>query len=173
MKVSEVTMKPIKKSVKARPKALSVAAPVKKDSEYEEDFSKWANNQARFLKRGEFERLDMDNLIEEIADLSKREKQRLTSYLEVLLMHMLKVKFQHEKHTSSWDRSIKVASHKAQKTLSENPSLKQKLKEIVDDAYFSARLEAVDETGLDESKFPEKCPWSLKDIFHDLEKKYC
>lgn len=167
-------MKTIKKTVKCSPRRLSIAAPAfaKGGLEYEKDFSKWANNQARFLKRGEFERLDMDNLIEEIADLSKREKQRLTNYLEVLLMHMLKVKFQPKKHISSWDRSIKVASHKAQKTLSENPSLKSKLKEIVADAYFSARIEATDETGMDESKFPEECPWEIKEIFPTLEKKY-
>ncbi len=171
----EVTMKTVKKTVKVNPKRHSIVAPasVRKELEYEKDFSNWANNQAKYLKRGEFEKLDMGNLIEEIADLSKREKQRLISYLEVLLMHMLKVKYQKTKQTGSWDRSIKVASHKVQKTLSENPSLKAKLKDIVDDAYFSARLEAANETELDENIFPEKCPWTLKEIFPDLEKKYC
>ena len=55
-------------------------------------------------------------------------------------MHKLKVAFQPDKHTTSWDLSIKEASYKAHKVLSENPSLKSKLKEIVSDAFFSARL---------------------------------
>jgi hypothetical protein len=142
-------------------------------SSYDKDFAKWANDQAMFLKKQEFSKLDIKNLIEEIEDLSKREKQRLASHLENLLMHMLKVKYQPSKHSKSWDHTIKNSNHKAHKTLQENPSLKSKLKEILEDAYFSARLDASSETGLDEKTFPEKCPWALKEIFPDLEKKYC
>jgi hypothetical protein len=75
-------------------------------------------------------------------------------------------------HAIAWDLSIKEANHKAQKTLKENPSLKPKLKEIVEDAYFSARIRAALETKMQEKIFPEKCPWSLKDLFPTLEKKY-
>ncbi len=139
---------------------------------YEKDFSKWANTQARLLKKGEYSKLDIDNLIEEIEDLSKREKQRLISHLEILLMHLLKVKFQPEMHTVSWDLSIKEARHKANKALRENPSLKSKLKEILEDAYFTARLKAALETKMPEKTFPEICPWDPKELFIDLEKKY-
>lgn len=163
-------MKPIKKTVKASVKRLTVSASRKK--EYEKDFSKWADHQAMLLKEGDFEKLDIDHLIEEIQDLGKREKQMLTSYLENLLMHKLKIKYQPKKHTNSWDNSIELASHKAQKTLSENPSLKPKLKEILEDSYFSARLLAASETNLSKDTFPGKCPWSLNEIFPALEKKY-
>lgn len=168
-------MKNIKKIVKSNPKKLSISASASLESEleYEKDFSKWAHNQALFLKKREFAKLDMDNLIEEIEDLSKREKQRLTSYLENLLMHLLKVHYQPEMRTGSWDASIKEATYKVKKTLSENPSLKPKLKEVLKDAYFAARLKAVVETQLKEETFPESCQWSLKEIFPDLEKKYC
>ncbi len=141
-------------------------------SSYDKDFSKWANDQAMFLKKQEFSKLDMKNLIEEIEDLSKRERDKLISHLENLLMHMLKVKYQPIMHTASWDASIKGARFKAQKTLSDNPSLKPKLKNILEDAYFTARLKAVIETKLDEKTFPENCPWKLKDIFADLAKEY-
>lgn len=140
---------------------------------YDTDFSKWATCQAVFLKRKEFEKLDIENLIEEIESLGRSEKRTLASYLENLLIHLLKVKFQKlEIDSVSWQLSIREASHKARKTLSENPSLKPKLKEIVEDSYFSARLRASKETKLPEDIFPEVCPWSLKEIFPDLEKKY-
>ncbi len=142
-------------------------------SSYDKDFAKWSKDQARFLKKQEFSKLDLKNLIEEIESLGRSEKRTLESYVMKLLLHLLKVKYQPKKHTRSWDLSIKQMSHSAKKTLSENPSLKPKLKEIVDDAYFSARLQASSETGLDENTFPEKCPWSLKEIFPELEKKYC
>jgi hypothetical protein len=141
---------------------------------YETDFSKWVKDQAKFLKKGEFEKLDMDNLIEEIESLGRSEKRTLESYLENLLMHKLKVKFQKlEIDSVSWALSIKEASYKAQKTLSENPSLKSKIKKIIEDAYFSARLKAAKETKLDIATFPEKCPWALTEIFPGLKKKSC
>jgi uncharacterized protein DUF29 len=153
----------------ARPKKLSITPIV---SEYESDYAKWAHNQAKLLRKGEFSKLDIVNLIEEIEDLSKRERDKLTSHLENLLMHKLKVEYQPERHGSSWDASIKEATFKAKKALKENPSLKPKLKTIFSDAYYSARLKAVVETGLKENTFPEGCPWSLEEIFQDLEKKY-
>lgn len=167
-------MKTTKRTIKTTPKRLSISAhsSVKESLEYEKDFSKWARDQVKFLKTGKFERLDMDHLIEEIEDLSKREKQRLTSYLEVLLMHMLKVKYQPEMHTRSWDLSIESSSHKVQKTLSENPSLKSNLKDIISDAYLYARIEASKETGMKKDIFPEDCPWDVKEIFPNLKKKY-
>lgn len=140
---------------------------------YDTDFSKWVTDQAKFLKTGEFKKLDIDNLIEEIESLGRSEKRTLISYLENLLMHMLKVKFQPKKRTASWDLSIEEASRKSQKTLSENPSLKPKLREMFEEAYSYARLKAAKDTHMKLEKFPEECPWNLKEIFPDLEKKYC
>ena len=167
-------MKTTKKiRVSSNKKSSHVPPSSKEKLLYDTDFSEWAENQAALLKNKEFENLDLLNLIEEIEDLSKREKQRLISYLENLLMHKLKFEYQPEKRTPSWNASIKEAGFKAQKTLSDNPSLKHNLKSILEDAYFSARLKAVVETNLEEETFPEKCEWTLRDIFPDLEKKYC
>lgn len=162
------------KIVKLTPKKLSVSFSnsTPKSIDYEKDFSKWAKAQAKFLKKKEFSKLDIDHLIEEIEDLSKRERDKLISHLENVLMHMLKIKFQKEKHTRSWDLSAKASSLKAQQVLSQNPSLKPKLKQILDEAYSFAVLKAALETDLDESTFPKKAPWSLKDLFPNLENKY-
>lgn len=160
--------------MKASPKKMSVALSIsQKESEYDKDFSKWANKQARFLKKGDFSNLDIHNLIGEIEDLSKRERDKLISHLEKLLIHKLKVKYQPEMHTASWDHSIKIHQHKAQLTLFENPSLKPKLKNIIKEAYFTARFEASNQTGLPVNTFPKECEWNLKNIFPDLEKRYC
>ena len=139
---------------------------------YETDFCAWLKLQSKLLKQKEYEKLDIENLIEEIEDLGKSERRMLESHLENLLMHMLKVKYQPEKHTKSWDATIKEATFKANKVLSENPSLKSNIKQMFFDAYFSARLKAVTETNLDECIFPEECPWNLKNIFPNLENKY-
>lgn len=154
-----------KKTVKASPKRLSISAPsANKELEYEKDFYKWTRNQARFLKKQEFSNLDIENLIEEIESLGRSERRTLESYLEIMLMHMLKVKYQPKKHSKSWDLSIKNSRQKFKKVLKQNPSLKPKLPEILKDSYVSARLDAALETQLDEKIFPESCPWTLDEI---------
>ena len=60
---------------------------------YEKDFNLWVQEQAEALKARQFTRLDYENLIEEIEDMSKSEKRSLESYLERLIEHILKLKY--------------------------------------------------------------------------------
>lgn len=155
-----------KKIVKRRPKKVSVNKKAKLPA-YDKDFYKWTKTQANLLKKEEFQKLDLENLIEEIESLGRSEKRTLKSYLKILLLHLLKVKFQPNNHTNSWKLSIKNSRFEAKGVLKENPSLKPKLPEILKEAYFSARLEAAKETGLDEKTFPQDCPWKIEDIFNE------
>lgn len=152
---------PKKKSLFIKSKKMIVAT---KKAPYEKDFHLWTETQVNFLKKGEFENLDIDHLIEEIESLGRSERDKLERFLTLLLMHMLKVKYQPERHTKSWDLSIKNSRHQAKKVLKENPSLKPKLQQSLKDAYFSARLEAAIETGLEERAFPKECPWKIDEI---------
>ena len=58
---------------------------------YQNDFCKWSVDQAHFLKSKEFEKLDIENIIEEIESLGRSEKRTIESYLTNLLMHLLKI----------------------------------------------------------------------------------
>lgn len=162
-------MKKISKILRAKPKKLSVCAlpTSKKDAEYDKDFFKWTKNQAKFLKKQEFSSLDIENLIEEIESLGRSERRTLESYLEIMLMYMLKVKYQPAKHSKSWELSIKNSRQKFKKVLRQNPSLKPKLADILKDSYESARLDAALETKLDEQTFPLECPWTMNEVLSD------
>lgn len=131
---------------------------------YERDFYQWTEDQIEFLKRKEFSKLDIDHLIEEIESLGRSEKRALESHLANVILHLLKIKYQPTKHTKSWDLSVRNSRHKIEVLLKENPSLKRYLPKILEEAYFSARLNAISETGLDESIFPEACIWKLDGI---------
>lgn len=48
--------------------------------------------------------------------------------------------------------------------LRDSPSLKPRLPELISDAYDSAVRWAADETGNDESDFPQVCPYSIEQI---------
>jgi uncharacterized protein DUF29 len=136
---------------------------------YETDFLGWAQTQSLLLKKKDFSSLDITNLIEEIEGLGNSTHSKIESLLRVILCHLLKIKYQPEKHTPSWDRSIKSCLTQARRVLRKNPSLNHYLEEIFIDAYEDAIPWASDETGLDEEVFPKECPWTIKEIL-DVKK---
>ncbi|MGH6918871.1 MAG: DUF29 domain-containing protein [Geminicoccaceae bacterium] len=58
---------------------------------YEDDFPLWAEHQATLLRARRFDELDLDNLIEEVEDLSRRERKSVESYVDTIIEHLLKV----------------------------------------------------------------------------------
>jgi hypothetical protein len=59
---------------------------------YEKDFNLWLELTIKQLESHEFTVLDTVNLIEELKDLGKAEKNALESNLMILLAHLLKLK---------------------------------------------------------------------------------
>ena len=55
---------------------------------YEKDFYSWTQEQADFLRNGQFNNLDIPNLIEEIETMRRSEKRELESRLTILLLHI-------------------------------------------------------------------------------------
>ncbi len=164
-------MKTTKKTVKSSSKKLSACASEKKELEYEKDFFKWTQTQTNLLKKGEFEKLDIIHMIEEIESLGNSEKNAIESYMIVLFMHLLKIEYQPTMRCKSWENSVENAKFRIRRLVEKNPSLKKKVSEFIDDAYFSARLEASSETGLDTESFPESCPWKIEELFPFLQKQ--
>jgi len=131
---------------------------------YETDFYGWIQSQANALKAGNFARLDLDNLIGEIEDMGKSQHRELESRLDILLMHLLKWRFQPEMKTSSWSTTIEVQRNELGKLIRDNPSLKSRLPAAFESSYkFAIRLAAT-ETGMDKSTFPGRCPWTFEQV---------
>jgi hypothetical protein len=57
---------------------------------YDEDFNGWIEETIALLKAKRFEEVDVDNLIDELESMSKRDKREILSRLKVLLMHLMK-----------------------------------------------------------------------------------
>lgn len=127
---------------------------------YEDDVLAWSNEQARLLRAGRFDLLDIAHLAEEIEDVGKSEQRELASRMAVLLAHLLKWAYQPERRGSSWQRTIRAQRHAIALRLKRTPSLKSMLREADwwDEIWADAIAAAVTETGLD--SFPEDCPWS-------------
>ena len=96
---------------------------------YDSDFYQWSQQQCHFLKSGQWNELDIANLAEEIEDIGKSLKQELESRLKVLLVHLLKWKYQPDWRGNSWLYSIKEQREQIEDYLEQNPRLQHTFSE--------------------------------------------
>jgi hypothetical protein len=134
------------------------------NSLYERDFYAWANEQAALLRAGRLAEADLENIAEEIESMGRSEKRELVSRLKVLLIHLLKWRFQPTRRGNSWRLSIEEQRREVADHLADNPSLQAKLPDALASAYTTAVLAAARETGLDRNTFPSACPWTYEQI---------
>jgi hypothetical protein len=131
---------------------------------YETDVVAWANEQARLIRAGRFDLLDLENIAEEIEDVGKSEQRELASRMAVLLSHLLKWQYQPDRRGASWSRTIKEQRRGVLNRLDETPSLKGKLNENKwwDSVWSDALAQATEETGID--TLPAFCPWAVDEV---------
>lgn len=134
---------------------------------YDHDFYGWAYEQADLLRKGDFSHLDILNLIEEVESMGRSEKRELRSRLSVLIAHLLNWQYQPAYRGTSWELTIKEQRIKTAEVLSENPSLKPKLDEVLVQAYKTAHLIAQKETGFSANTFPASCPYSIEQLLDE------
>ncbi|MBO9480305.1 DUF29 domain-containing protein [Salinisphaera sp. G21_0] len=134
---------------------------------YEADFYSWTQQQAELIRQGRLGELDLDNILEEIESMGRSEYRQLSHRLDILLMHLLKWVYQPEHRSSSWQGSIEEQRFRIRKLIKENPGLKPKINDAMDDAYPAARISAFKETGISKEHFPDSCPWTYEQIMNE------
>lgn len=138
---------------------------------YNTDVRAWAQDQILFLREQRFELLDLEHLIDEVENLTRSQQRSLKSYFTILLKHLLKIEYQPEKHSRSWDSSIYNSRIEIKEIIKESPSLKQLIPVSFEEAYKRAIVEASIETGLPQKTFPKKCLWSIEDVLKKTIRK--
>ncbi|UTY58408.1 DUF29 domain-containing protein [Massilia sp. erpn] len=133
---------------------------------YEEDFALWLDAQAALLRSGQFARLDIENLIEELHDMSSSQHRELGSRLVVLIKHLLKCEFQPRCKSRSWYSTIHEQRREIDALLESSPSLRHQLPEYSNKAYSHALKEGANETGLPEDSFPPQQPYTLEKLLN-------
>ncbi len=131
---------------------------------YETDFYAWTIEQAKFLKDGVWDCLDISNLVEEIESLGKQQRQELRNRLGILLGHLLKWEFQPSHRSKSWLATIREQRRRVRDLLEESPSLKPYFPEVLEKAYQDGVDLAVRETSLNYNDFPQECFYSLEQV---------
>jgi hypothetical protein len=131
---------------------------------YEDDLYTWVQEQVAMLRAGRFDELDTQNVAEELADVGRAQYDKLESALKVILLHMLRWDRQPGRRSRSWDNSIYEHRKRVERELHNNPGLKPRVAEALEEAYESARAAASTQTGLDRDSFPEDCPYDWNEV---------
>ena len=143
---------------------MTSARPGPAISLYEADYLGWIEATAAALKRQDYGAINWENVIEEIEDMGRRERQSLKSNLVILLLHLLKWQFQPGKQSHSWKASIVEHRQRLEDSVEASPSLKPYLETLLTKAYGNAVERAAAETGLSEAAFPQDCPYTAGQI---------
>ena len=137
---------------------------------YDDDFYAWTQYQAEVLRtlRTTDNRLDRENLAEEVEDLGKSERNAVESHITRVLEHFLKLAHSPaDRPRYGWMRSIVEARQELRRHLT--PTLRnaaeQEFPEFYKDALESAAL-ALREFGEHAAAdaLPVACPYSLEQV---------
>jgi hypothetical protein len=137
---------------------------------YEQDYNLWLEQIIQQLRAAEGDRvfagIDLKNLLEELESMGRSEKRAVYSNFKILLMHLLKYRYQPEKRSNSWRRTIREHRQSLQEAFRDSPSLRNHFHEVFNSCYQAARELAADETGLVLDAFPTESPFSPETILN-------
>jgi len=137
---------------------------------YETDYHLWVLETVKQLQNGDLEAIDWDNLIDEVLDLSKREKRQIESLLIKLFEHLLIWQFwQSERNANRghWEREITNLRLQILRQLEDSPSLKNRLENRFKQCYQDGRKLASKHSQLPRNTFPEKPIASLDQVLDE------
>ena len=132
---------------------------------YEQDEHLWLTETIKLLKENRLEQLDIENLIEELEDLSKRDKNRVESFLRQIAVRLLLLQYwttEYEYNYRHWQGEIATFRIQLNRALTTN--LKQHLLNNVVDIYKESVFIVNQKTGLNLGIFPSICPYSLEQL---------
>jgi hypothetical protein len=155
-------------------------------AKYTAKLHKWAQQQVKFLKERQFDKLDIDNLVKEIEALAINPKnsdscvakncdgadqlspiQELEKRLSLSLTYLLKMKHLPAKRKRSWTVMFQEQRKECLQILNDHPELEAQLEDILSAAYDLAKAKAVKKTRLSVKVFDAICPWTFDDIKND------
>ena len=135
---------------------------------YERDFYAWTVEQATALRSGQLRRVDLEHVAEEVEDMGKSQRRAVKSAATVILIHLLKYRYQPDHRSNSWRVTLREHRRRVRDDLADSPSLRPYTDRVFAECYRDARAAAADESGLSISTFPTMCPFTLEQAFDSV-----
>jgi hypothetical protein len=137
---------------------------------YERDYYAWVQRQLELLRAGRLDDIDLDNLIEEVEDLGKRDLQDAESRTRTILRHLLKLGYSPSitpRH--GWETTVLTQRIDLRRNLT--ATLRRHVTADLDGLYAEARRLAAKDLARDRitaDLLPSVCPYTLDQIL-DLD----
>lgn len=135
---------------------------------YEIDEYLWLEETIKILRKNRLEDLDLENLIEELESLGKRDFNKVRSLLRQIIIHLLLLEYwqeEYERNHRHWKG--KITAFRADLSDSLTTTLKHKLNEDLASIYQTALKVVLQKTGLSKESIPENCPYSFEQLLDD------
>lgn len=136
---------------------------------YEIDEHLWLEETIKILEENCLQELDLEHLIEELVSLLKRDKNRVSSFLEQIIRHLLLLQYwneERERNKNHWQAEIQSFRTQLRKYLTTN--LHNYLDNEINIIYQDALDYVRQKTGFSVD-FPQECPYILEQL---LDKKF-
>ncbi len=137
---------------------------------YDTDYNLWVEETVKKLQAKDFASLDLENLIEEVSDLSRREKKKLKNLLIKLFEHLLKLTYwdvEKEYNKGHWSAEILNFRQQINDELKDSPSLKPYLSDIFIECYQKRRAIASKRSQLPLNTFPSSTIGNIEQILDE------
>jgi len=137
------------------------------DTDYDTDLLLWTNRQVELLRTKKFDLLDLDNIISELEYQVRKDKREVMHRLIGLMTHLLKYKYQPQRISASWTRTIIGHRREVTGILHDMPSLRPAIDDYVANGYPKALRDAIRETRLPGATFPKENPFTVQQILDE------
>ncbi len=132
---------------------------------YEIDEHLWLSETVKILKKNSFKDLDLENLIEELESLGKRDFNKVKSLLRQIIIHLLFLKY----WTEEYDRNYRhwkgeIIAFRADLSEGLTTTLENKLNQDLESIYQTALRVTLQKTGLSQHTIPDNCPYSFDQL---------
>ncbi|MBF0609174.1 MAG: DUF29 domain-containing protein, partial [Magnetococcales bacterium] len=121
---------------------------------------------ADLLRQGRLTEIDIENVAEELEGMARRDKRELASRLLVLILHLLKWRYQPQRRSESWTTTIGNQRGAIEHLLEDSPSLKHNIEAVVAKEFIAAKRSFENETGISARELPETCPYTFEQLMN-------
>ncbi len=133
---------------------------------YEIDDNLWLEKTIDLLKQNRLNELDLENLIEELESLARRDKLAMASLLQQIIRHLLLLEYweqESQRNSNHW--RAEIVSFRTQINDRMTTNFYNYLDENLLSIYSKARKYVVAKSQL--NTFPQECPYTLQQLLDE------